>query len=340
MRDKKIINWGIIGPGRIAKRFADGIKDSKFNRLLGIASKNKFRRKKFKDDYSINQNYVFDNYKQILQCKDIDAVYIALTNNLHKKWILESLKSKKHTLVEKPFVLTVEEGKEIKKILKNSNYYFMEGLMYRFHPQYKILKKLLNDKIIGNITKIESSFGYKDNNKKKHPRLYEKKLGGGCIYDIGIYPISFSSFINKILINKNNEIKIIKSKGIIKKDGIEVEAIGTFLFNNKLKIKLSCSFIKKLSNKCTLIGEKGKIIINEPWTPGKNGGYHETSIIVKRNLDEKIYITKSNKHLFSFEIDYFYNKILSKYKKNTFPYVSFDESFQNLNFLNLWKKSL
>lgn len=340
MRDKKIINWGIIGPGKIAKRFADGIQDSRFNRLLGIASKNKSRRKKFKDNYSINNKYVFDNYKQILKCKDIDAVYISLTNNLHKKWVLESLKAKKHTLVEKPFVLNVEEGKEIKKILKNNNYYFMEGLMYRFHPQYKILKKLLNNKVIGNIIKIESSFGYKDNDTKKLPRLYDKKLGGGCIYDIGIYPISFSSFVNKILINKKNEIKIIKSKGIIKKNGVEVEAIGTFLLNNKLKLNLRCSFIKKLKNTCTLIGENGKIIIKDPWTPGKNGGYHETSIIVKKNLYEKIYLTKSNKHLFSFEIDYFYNKIFQNYNKNKFPYVSFDESFENLNFLNIWKKSL
>jgi predicted dehydrogenase len=242
--------------------------------------------------------------------------------------------------VEKPFVLNVEEGKEIKKILKNNNYYFMEGLMYRFHPQYKILKKLLNNKVIGNIIKIESSFGYKDNDAKKLPRLYDKKLGGGCIYDIGIYPISFSSFVNKILINKKNEIKIIKSKGIIKKNGVEVEAIGTFLLNNKLKLNLRCSFIKKLQNTCTLIGENGKIIIKDPWTPGKNGGYHETSIIVKKNLYEKIYLTKSNKHLFSYEIDYFYNKIFQNYNKNKFPYVSFDESFENLNFLNIWKKSL
>jgi predicted dehydrogenase len=105
MRDKKIINWGIIGPGKIAKRFADGIQDSRFNRLLGIASKNKSRRKKFKDNYSINNKYVFDNYKQILKCKDIDAVYISLTNNLHKKWVLESLKAKKTHTCGKTFCL-------------------------------------------------------------------------------------------------------------------------------------------------------------------------------------------------------------------------------------------
>ena len=176
--------------------------------------------------------------------------------------------------------------------------------------------------------------------KKKLTRLYNKKLGGGCIYDLGIYPISFSSFISKILFNKKNEMKLTNSKGVIKEHGIELEAIGTFLLNEKLKFNLKCSFIKKLQNTCTLIGEDGKIIIKDPWTPGKNGGYHETSIVVKKDLYEKIYLTKSNKHLFSYEIDFFYKKIFEKKSKNKFPYVSFDESLKNLNFLNTWKENL
>ena len=91
----KKVNWGIIGLGSIAIKFADGFKNSKNGKLIAISSKNSNKLKKFKEQFKINENYCFDDYKNLLKCNDLDIIYIALPNSLHHEWIIECIKNNK-----------------------------------------------------------------------------------------------------------------------------------------------------------------------------------------------------------------------------------------------------
>ena len=77
------INWGIIGLGNIAQSFSEGFLNLDSSNLLAISSLNKSKLDYFKNKYKIDENYIFKNYDDLLDCSDIDIVYIALTNNLH-----------------------------------------------------------------------------------------------------------------------------------------------------------------------------------------------------------------------------------------------------------------
>ena len=78
-----IVNWGIIGLGNIAQKFAEGFKNIDNAKLLGLTSRDDKKLQKFKEDFRIEDKYCFNNYQSMINCSDIDIVYIALPNSLH-----------------------------------------------------------------------------------------------------------------------------------------------------------------------------------------------------------------------------------------------------------------
>ncbi len=98
----KQINWGIIGLGSIAYRFAESFKFLDKAKLLGIASRDSNKLKKFQEDFKIDNNYCFNNYENLLKSNNIDIIYIALPTSFHYEWISKCLEKGKKVLVEKP----------------------------------------------------------------------------------------------------------------------------------------------------------------------------------------------------------------------------------------------
>ena len=96
----KKLNWGIIGLGNIAQRFSEGFFEVKNANLLAVASRNSSKLEIYKNQFKIEKKFIFNNYEDLLKCKDIDIVYIALPNFLHYQWILKCIEFKKKVLVE------------------------------------------------------------------------------------------------------------------------------------------------------------------------------------------------------------------------------------------------
>tara|TARA_B100000315_G_C14520253_1_gene561177 strand:- start:100 stop:1104 length:1005 start_codon:yes stop_codon:yes gene_type:complete len=331
----KQVKWGIIGAGRIANDFAKAFKDVKNGILVGIASKNPTRLKNFSEKYKINKEHRFDSYKKILSSKDIDAVYIALTNNLHSKWVIESAKYKKHVLVEKPAFLNHKEALFAFKNVKKNKIFFMEALMYVCHPQILYLIKILKQKKIGKIISIKSSFGIKKSNTKKNSRLYEKKMGGGSILDIGIYCVSISRLIASAASN-NKEIKLKEIKGnvLFEKPGVDNLAHGNLKFSNNISAKITSCIHRKMKNNLEITGNNGKIILDTPWKPTVR-----TKVKIKLNSGK--YIIKSflnTKNLYSYEINLATDTILKKNREAKSIGVTWKDTTNNLKILDAWKK--
>ena len=94
----KKINWGIIGLGNIANIFSEGFLNSNKGKLLAISSHNKSKLEKFKNKFKIEDKYVFKNYNDLIECNEVDIVYITLPNNLHYEWIMKCIKKIKKFL--------------------------------------------------------------------------------------------------------------------------------------------------------------------------------------------------------------------------------------------------
>ena len=209
-----MINWGIIGYGRMGKIFHNCFNNHfKDVKLKAIASKT-LSTKNF-----TNSLKYFSEYQDLIEYPEIDAVYISTLNNTHIDLVKKILKTDKKVLCEKPVSLSLKSLVDVKQLIIKKKINFYEAIAYYSHPQTKEVLKLIKEKEIGEIVNIESNFGFKTR-FKPDSRLFNKSLGGGSIYDLGCYPLSF------FMLFANNLEKIsIKSKFLnYAKNGIDDDA--------------------------------------------------------------------------------------------------------------------
>ena len=205
-----LIRWGIIGPGNIANNFADGLKESFSGQLTAIASKNNERRESFGDKYNIDAALRFSSYDDLLNSENIDAVYISTPHTLHAEWTIKAAGKGKHILCEKPGAVNFKEGQQVIEAVREAGVFYMEGFMYRCHPQIPALANFIKEKKIGEVKNIKSSFGFDMGKTIPESRLFRTDLAGGAILDVGVYPISFSRMIAGAALGK----KFINPKSI------------------------------------------------------------------------------------------------------------------------------
>ena len=339
----KQVKWGIIGLGSIASKFADGFQFTKNARLFAISSKNENKLLEFKNKFQIDKNFCFSNYESLLECKDLDVVYIALPHSFHHEWVIKSIKKKKNILVEKPATVNFSQMENIKNNLKNKNIFFSEAFMYRYHPQIPKIVDLLKNKIIGNLISMESFFGFDalarrkifgvkfKKKPNKYDRLFSKELGGGAILDIGCYPVSFSilvaSLISKIDFNR---IEVLNKKKEIGPTGVDMNSLAELNFGNNFKSKVIASLTKNLGKKTKIIGTKGELIIEDTWSPTN---ISLINVIGKNKETIKI---KCHNNVYAYEIDTLSTCILENKKEPNFPGMTINETLENMKILDKW----
>ena len=340
------INWGILGLGDIAHTFSKGFEDTSNAKLLAVASKDLEKLNKFKDKFNVENKFLFNDYEDLINCKEVDIIYIALPNFLHHHWALKSIRNKKHTLVEKPATLNFKEIENIKKNLNGEKIFFGEAFMYRYHPQIETILDIIKNNDIGNLLNMKSKFGTNLLSKKKfwffnkkkkidpNSRLFSKKLGGGCILDLGCYPSSFSLLISSLASNKDNlEIKLSNIFREMGETNVDVDCYTKIIFGDNFFSEIYASFKKDLGRKTEIHGEKGSMVINDSWFGSKS--------IIKKDYkgEQVININNKKKNIYSYQIENISKVILSNLYKPKFPGISLNESIMNMKIIEHWQNA-
>ena len=335
-----MIKWGILGLGRAANSFAEAIKEVENAELFSIASLSKNKLNSFGKKFNIAENYRFNNYLNLIDSEEVDAVYIATLNNTHAELTIKLAEANKSILCEKPMALDENEAKQVFTQLAKSKVLFLEAIAYRSHPQTKVLNKLILEDEIGQIENIKSSFGFSARNLfkfiPKH-RLFNKKLGGGAILDVGCYPSSFSLLIARLLQKKDQELEfdLENVKGKINFRGTDDEAYTKIIFKNQFEAELDVAITKKKQNLVTISGSKGKIIIKDPWLPNKKVFIE---VINKTKKYEKEVVSKYS--IYANSIKYVSDLIERKETNCEFPLMTLKDSIINMQIINKWKNKL
>ncbi len=315
-----MINWGIIGFGRMGKAFANCFNDSsKDFKLKGFASKT--------NDKEISLKK-YKNYDDLINSPEIDAVYISTLNNTHKDLVIRSLKQNKKVLCEKPLGLNFKEVNEIHNLIKDRKNVFFEAIAYRSHPQTEKLFEILKDHNLGKVKKIEANFGFKNKRIKKDSRLFNKDLGGGSILDLGCYPISFFT----LFASKLDNIEIIKSNYNLCETDVDIDAEIHLRLNNTIDLVGKVSFAENLNNICKIYSENAIITVPSPWLPSEKtfleietkGRYFKEFV----NTNKNVYEHQINK------VGSFFNGNISK----NLYLVDIEESVKISKIIDEWLK--
>ena len=248
----KTINWGIIGLGNIAHKFATDLLTIKDAKIYAVASRNQEKANEFASKYNATKAY--SSYEALAKDPHIDAVYIATPHTLHKENTILCLDHGIAVLCEKPFAMDSDELNEMIAKAKDKNVLLMEALWTYFLPHYRYVLKALEDRIYGDVIKLEADFGFYrafDNSS----RLFNKSLGGGSLLDIGIYPI-FAS-LSALGIPKH-----IKANATYFENGVDSSCDMVFEYEKNVKAILKSTLIEDTPTEAIFHCEKGIIKIN------------------------------------------------------------------------------
>lgn len=235
-------NWGIIGLGKIAKKFATDLQSVEGANLKAVASRSLQKAEEFARDFHADNFY--GSYTELISAPEVDVVYIATPHVFHKELTIECLKAKKAVLCEKAFGMNKAEVEEMIATAKAENVFLMEALWTHFVPHYQYVLDLIQQKKYGEIKSLKADFGFKAP-YKLDKRLFNKNLGGGSLLDIGIYPV----FAAMTLIGIPNKIE---ASAKLCSTKVDEECFIKFSYENGVIAELNSSLLKKTPTECVI----------------------------------------------------------------------------------------
>ncbi len=251
----KTFNWGIIGPGRIAHKFAQDIIRTEHARLHAVASRTGERARSFAAQYGAP--HYFGSYEGILGCPDLDAVYIATPHTSHCENTLMCLRAGIPVLCEKPFAMNAREVKKMIAAAREHDTFLMEALWTRFLPTTLKALELIREGAVGQVLSVKADFGFKAAFDPEG-RLYNPALGGGSLLDIGIYPV----FLALLVLGKPDKIKAMARIG---STGVDEECGILFQYADGRMAHLHSTVLARTKTEAFIYGEEGVIHLHTRW---------------------------------------------------------------------------
>ncbi|MEL6389805.1 MAG: Gfo/Idh/MocA family oxidoreductase [Bacteroidota bacterium] len=267
------MKWGLIGYGRIAQKFEKSIAASPHSEIVAVASRSKYE--------NIPSEYArYDTYAGLVEDAEVEIVYVCTPHNFHKEHSLLALRGGKHVLCEKPMGISTTEVDEMYSVARGENRFLMEAVWSRFLPGYEKAMSIVHSGQIGAPLYVDASFGFAMDVTNPKPRLLQKNLAGGAIWDVGIYPISLTQDVFGLSPSHCQTL------GACLDTGVESRALIQLKYGAGRLAKLSCAFDLRLPNQATIIGTSGRIIMDDFWKcerfrtiiEGETTEYHEPMV--------------------------------------------------------------
>jgi len=289
------IRWGLLSTAKINRRLIPAISQSERGELVAVASRSKINAKRYAKEWDIRQ--AFGSYEELLDSGEVDAVYIGLPNHLHAEWTIKALKAGVHVLCEKPFAVTLEEVDAMIAAKEETGTVLSEAFMYRHHPQTKIAGELVRSGKLGDISMLRGTFDFafaKRNNIRLVP-----EWGGGCLWDVGVYPLSFAQFI------MGGPPEWVQGAQWTGDTGVDETFVGQMGYSRNRFAQISSAFRTPFHTFVEIIGTKGRLHISRPFT-----GVEDSKMIFYTNDGASELISVPKKELYLGEVEDMHAAIL------------------------------
>jgi predicted dehydrogenase len=248
------IRWGILGAGIIAEKFAAGLRSLPDAKLQAVASRTPARAQVFARRFEIPHMYT--SYEDLVRDEDVDVVYIATVNNLHRDHSILCLEAGKAVLCEKPFTTNAAEARDVIEVARRKGLFCMEAMWMRFVPLMARLREIIASGTIGEVRMVTADLGFTAPFEKTN-RFFSRELGGGAMLDLGIYPLSFVYYLL-------GRPAAVCTEASIGNTGIDEQAAAILTYpSGKLGI-ISTSLVSFLPGEAVITGTKGRITVHPP----------------------------------------------------------------------------
>lgn len=247
----RVIRWGIVGTGRIARRFAQGLAFVPHAQLSALWSRRAEPAKAFAEEFG---GEVCANFDALL-ASGIDALYIATVQDSHADYAIAALQAGLHVLCEKPATINQPQLERVLDAARAAQRLFMEAMKPPFYPLYRKLRAHLTAEPIGDVGLVRAGCsvpGVPDD----HPSL-SFEHAGGALLDIGIYEI----FLAVDWLGAPREVQTLGRLGAT---GVDLFASLNSQHERGIA-QLFCGLDLHGKGDALLMAKGGHVTIHEPW---------------------------------------------------------------------------
>ena len=245
--------WGILGPGRIAHRFAQALGEVKDARLQAVASRSAERAGDFAAQYGAPAAY--DSDEALASDPAVDAIYIATPHRFHHAQARLCLQAGKPVLCEKPFTVNAAQALDLIQLARTQNLFLMEALWSRYLPIYRQVRTWLDGGEIGEIRLVSSTFCFQPE-RDPSDRKFNHALAGGALLDLGIYNVSLSQWAI------GEDPSALSAQARVGDTGVDELTAVTMAYPGGAVAQFACSLLFDAVNDLTIYGTKGHIRIH------------------------------------------------------------------------------
>lgn len=313
---------------------------TRFGFLAAIASRSQETRETFGAHFGVPVESRYDTYEGLANAPDVDAVYIATPHPFHAQQSIMCLRAGKHVLCEKPAGLTADQVREVTQTARHAQRFFMEGMMYRCHPQIARLAEVLRNGNIGEITRVSAQFGFAAP-FDPDSRLFKLEMAGGGILDVGVYPVSFARLIAGIACGKGFADPVaVSGDARFCSTGVDTIAHGALEFANGITADIACAITQEMDNRATVYGTEGRITLEDPWVPGRDSGPSDAFIEIIQNGERHRECIRHPAQLFTFEAEVACRAIQEGLFEAPAPAMGWADSVGNALTVEAWLNSV
>ena len=257
------LKWGVLGTARIGiEAVVPALQKCRNGEVVAMASRQQAGAEAAAARLGIPTAH--GSYEALLADPQVEAIYNPLPNHLHVPWSIRALEAGKHVLCEKPIALNAAEAVQLIQAARlRPELKVMEAFMYRFHPQWAVIRQLLAAGRIGRLTTIYSTFAYHNLNPEDYRNVPE--YGGGGLLDIGCYSISSSRWLfGAEPLRVFGDVEYDATFGIDRLASAILDfGVGTATF--------TCATQVPRYQRADLYGTQGRIVIEDPFNPPFDG---------------------------------------------------------------------
>lgn len=314
-----MINIGLIGAATITPRsIIDPAKKMDDIFIYGLASRNKTKANEFASKYGIK--HVFYDYASLIRSSAVNAVYIALSNDLHALWVIEAAKAKKHILVEKPICLSTKEMIEVMDAVRKNNVFLLEGVMVQHHPWQAKIREFVQKEEYGSLLTVTTRLTFRLPRDQNYRFRSEK--GGGVFWDESCYWCQFLQTLGYL-----NPVKVRGYSAFDGPHGIDTTFEASMTLTDGLASDLLCSYDMPYDATHILTFENAKMRVRNFLAPSM-GNFKIKIDIAPLDTDLKNTIVFEPENYFYNQLKFFTDVIKGE-KKN----IPLETSYQRIEIM-------
>ena len=154
----EMIRWGILGCGKIARKFAADLTLVTDSKLVAVGARRLETALEFSKEFPVT--HVHGSYEELVNNPEVDVIYVASPHGLHHEHTLLCLQHKKAVLCEKAFALNSRQVNEMIECARENKTFLMEAVWTKFLPHYQLVKKMIDAGELGEIRSVLVNFGF------------------------------------------------------------------------------------------------------------------------------------------------------------------------------------